>query len=423
MPGHKGIGQLNCEKYDITEVKDADSLYEAEGIICLSEKNASELFGCDTYYSTEGSSHCIRTMLFLLSLYAKEKGLAPTILSARNVHKSFLSAVSLTDIEVEWLYSSNNSYLSCNINAVELDAALNEMSVKPVALYLTSPDYLGNVLDIASIAEVCHKHGILLIVDNAHGAYLKFLKSSLHPVDCGADMCCASAHKTLPVLTGGAYLQLSDDLSAMFKDRLKDALGLFGSTSPSYLTLASLDLANKYIAEGYETKLNDIIVRISYLKSMIKDLGIELLPSDPLKITFKTKSYGYTGFAFADLLRTKNIECEFADNDFVVLMLSPENDENDLNVLKEAIVSVPKGSSLVSDCPIFEKAIKSISVKEAIFSLNETVNVAESQGRILADTCVSCPPAVPVLMPGEVITDESIKIFEYYGIYKLKVVK
>ena len=207
MPGHKGVSMLGCESLDITETYGADSLYEADGIIKDSETNASLLFECDTFYSTEGSSQCIRAMLYLTALEAKKAGKKPRVLAARNAHKVFLSAAALLDLDVEWIHGGD-TFLSCNISAKDVEAAI--LKYAPTTLYLTSPDYLGNVLDIAEISTVCKKYGVLLLVDNAHGAYLKFLEKSHFPIDLGADICCSSAHKTLPVLTGGAYLHIAN---------------------------------------------------------------------------------------------------------------------------------------------------------------------------------------------------------------------
>ena len=115
MPGHKGIGDI--ERFDLTEVEGADSLYEASGIIKESEENAGRLFGADTLYSTEGSSHVIRAMLYLVSTYAKKYGRSPRVLAGRNAHKTFIGAAALLDVEVEWLVPSDASYLSCNISS------------------------------------------------------------------------------------------------------------------------------------------------------------------------------------------------------------------------------------------------------------------------------------------------------------------
>ena len=103
-------------------------------------------------------------------------------------------------------------------------------------MYVTSPDYLGGQSDVAALAEVSHRHGVPLLADNAHGAYLRFLSPSRHPMDLGADLCCDSAHKTLPVLTGGAYLHVGRAAPEPFRENARRALALFGSTSPSYLT-------------------------------------------------------------------------------------------------------------------------------------------------------------------------------------------
>ena len=121
MPGHKGFGTLGVEHLDITEIDGADSLYEASGIIRESEQNASALFGCDTYYSTEGSSLCIRAMLYLAVLHAQSRRRKPLIATGRNAHKTFLSAAALLDFDVMWLYPhQDESYLSCRPKAEEL---------------------------------------------------------------------------------------------------------------------------------------------------------------------------------------------------------------------------------------------------------------------------------------------------------------
>ena len=222
MPGHKGKSHLGPESWDITEIAGADELYHPTGIIRESEENAARLFGAGrTVYSTEGSSLCIRAMVYLALLNAKAQNRKPLILAGRNAHKTFLSACAMLDADVEWLYpEAENSLISCAIDENTLEKTLSNMPEKPAAVYLTTPDYLGNLVDIAALSVVCHRHGVPLLVDNAHGAYLKFLPRDIHPLTLGADLCCDSAHKTLPVLTGGAYLHIGKNAPSLFAPAL-----------------------------------------------------------------------------------------------------------------------------------------------------------------------------------------------------------
>ncbi len=423
MPGHKGLGSLGFEDKDITEISGADSLYEADGIIKISESNASMLFGCDTFYSTEGSSQCIRAMVYLACVYAKSSGRKPLIFAGRNAHKTFLSACALTDAEVVWLCNKNGgSYLSCEITADDIEKSLLVAEEMPAAVYLTSPDYLGNMPDIKSISAVCKKHGVLLLVDNAHGAYLEFLPESLHPIKLGADICCDSAHKTLPVLTGGAYLHISPDKAKNFSDKAKTSLALFGSTSPSYLILQSLDATNKYIADGYREKLAEFVKSVDTLKEKLIDNGYTLCGNEPLKITIAAKEFGYYGCKIAGLLEEKNIICEFADKDFIVFMLTPETG-NGIEILEKALLSIPKKAEIAETPPEFSLPEKAMCIREAVFSMSETIPVNESEGRILATANVACPPAVPIVVCGEKIDKKAMECFEYYGIKEVNVIK
>ena len=423
MPGHKGQAFLGAEALDVTEIAGADSLYEADGIIAESEANASRLFGCDTFYSTEGSSLCIRAMLYLLQQHAKESGRSPLILAGRNAHKSFLGGAALLDIPIQWLYGASTSYLSCTVTAKDLDETLSEMPQKPTAVYLTAPDYLGSAVDWDAIAEVCHRHGALLAVDCAHGAYLRFLSPSLHPMDHGADICCASAHKTLPVLTGGAYLHISKNAPKSFSKQAKNALALFGSTSPSYLILQSLDAVNAYCSGDYPARLRETVAALDQFKARLIAHGYTPVESDPLKLTLRTKPYGYTGVELAQLLRAHGIECEFADPDHTVLMFTPEIPLSEIERLWEILRSILKHPAISEKPPIPRPPEAVMSPREAMLAPSELLSAANSVGRIAAAPTVGCPPAIPIVLCGERITPDAIQALNYYGIDNLWIVK
>ena len=416
MPGHKGQGKLGVEQYDITEVSGADSLYEAAGIIHQSERNASELFGCPTYYSAEGSSLAIRAMVYLAMQHARAQGRKPKIAAGRNAHKVFLSAVTLLDVDVAWI--AGDSYLSCKIDAGTLEAVIE--AERPTAVYVTSPDYLGNITDVAALAEVAHRHDCLLLVDNAHGAYLKFLTPSMHPVDLGADLCADSAHKTLPVLTGGAYLHIAEKHPHLVR-QAKTALALFGSTSPSYLIMQSLDAANAVLDGGYRAELAEFAENYERMKSRLSGWGI--VGTEPLKLTIATKPYGYYGTEVAQALREQGIEGEFADPDYVVFMITPGIGQAGLDRLERALMALPRKAAILEEPPKFHLPRRVMPIREAAFSESEVIPVEESLGRVLASPTVGCPPAVPVVACGERIDEAAMDCFRYYGIRSCTVVK
>lgn len=422
MPGHKGKGFLGVEKFDITEIDSADVLYNANGIILESQKNAAKLFNtAKTLYSTEGSSLSIRAMLYLTKLYLTQQNQNTAILAGRNAHKTFVTAAALLNLNVKWLYSKNNNgILSCNISANDIEEYLQKSKVG--AVYLTTPDYLGNILNIKEIAKVCKKYNVLLLIDNAHGAYLNFLQNSLHPIFLGADMCCDSAHKTLPVLTGGGYLHISKKAPKEFISNAENAMSIFASTSPSYLILQSLDMANGYLYNGYKEKLNCFIEKVNALKQTLINNGITLVGNEPLKITILTKQMGYLGEELNNILLSFNIVSEYYDNDYLVLMLSLENNK-DLKKIEKALLQIPKNEAINSLPPKMIKPKKVCSLNKALFSDSEELPLSKALGRVLATPTVSCPPAIPVAVCGEEITKEVIEIAKYYNIKTLKVIK
>lgn len=421
MPGHKGItsekGLEALFRGDITEISGADSLFEAEGIIAASEKNMASLYGtAATVYSAGGSTLCIQAMLAVMKQEKRQ------IFAIRNVHRSFLNAAALLDLDVEWILPYYpGGILSGMISLNEVEKRLVSCG-RPACLYVTSPDYTGRLADIQGLSAVCRRCGARLIVDNAHGAHLHFFKESIHPIAQGADICCDSAHKMLPALTGAAMLHTSRQEYAPL---LKPAMSLFASTSPSYLVMMSLDLCNKYI-DGSIRK--DIAENLAYLEDFRNRFAgkLEFAESEPFHITVKASESGYDGRELADLLRKNGAECEYADKELLILLMSAvcrQEDYNRLSVAMERTLADAGRHKKRSYRFSMKLPVKAMSIREAVFSTSEEINVENSEGRICAAVRVPCPPAVPIAASGEIIDLECVNIFKSYGISTVNVVK
>ncbi len=422
MPGHKGKNLTGIEKFDVTEISGADKLFFPKGIIKESELNAEKIFGAKTFYSAEGSSPCVKAMLYL-AVKHKKNDADNTILAARNVHRSFTDAAALLGFNTVFLYPEENGYVKCVISPEKLYSALISLKKKPCAVYITSPDYSGNIADVKGLKEVCEKFGVPLLVDAAHGAYLKFLPKSQYPTDLGADMCCSSAHKTLPALTGAAYLHINENADKNFSENADLALSLFCSTSPSYLILRSLDYLNKILSEDYAKKTETAALRVKTLKETFIKKGLTALGEEPLKITLAPKSFGYTGTELKNILTEKNIECEFADDDLITFMFSPFNRLSELKALEKIIKALPKKEPITTLPPKFSPPKIKTDIRTAFLLESETIPVALSKGRILSYYPPECPPAIPIALGGEVIDEKTVKSFIYYGIETVSVLK
>lgn len=425
MPGHKGRAPRDfgtadfaaAFPYDITEIEGADALFEASGIIAQSEKNAGKLFGTvGTFYSAGGSTLCIQAML------AAVCGRGSSFICGRNAHRSVTNASVLLDLTPLWLYPEyeDGSVVSGKITADSVERSIEKYkSQNPTCVFITSPDYLGRLAPLKEIAEVCHKHGLPLLVDNAHGAYLAFLKENLHPIALGADLCCDSAHKTMPVLTGGAYLHAGNP---KYVPELKRCMALFGSTSPSYLIMASMDLCNRYLAGSFRADLEETVKRVSEFKERFKFLCVP--DTEPLKAAFYAYPCGLTGYALAGQLRRGGVEAEYADETHTVLMFSVNSTEEDF-ARTEAVTEMLMCPRILLRPPEFtvSEPERAMSPREAFFAERETVPTENALGRTAAENITVCPPCIPIAAAGEIIDENIIKILKMYSISQINVVK
>ena len=446
MPGHKGQSLLGFEPWDITEIKGADELYGADGIIAQSEANATRLFGTvHTYYSTEGSSQCIRAMLCLALQAAPAAGQRPVLLAARNAHKALLYAAALLDFDIQWIWPAPQdagALCSCPVSAAKLTGALQglaQQGKRPFGVYITSPDYLGGVQDVAVLAEVCKDFGVPLLVDNAHGAYLRFLpQGGQHPIALGAAMCCDSGHKTLPVVTGGAYLHLGKNAPVQDEAAVRNALALFGSTSPSYLILQSLDKCNQILSEGYPLRLLQCCGHLTRLRRELNEAAAKHCPgplaleSEPLKVTLDAAILGLSGTELAEKLRAAKIECEYADPRYLVLMFTPDNPPQDferltaavLRIAEELVGPVTLPEETAGEFAELERGLhRCCTIRQAVFAPQEQLPAEQAVGRICAMPTVSCPPAIPIVVSGEQITPAAAAWMKRYHVEEVSVIR
>lgn len=404
MPGHNGEFP-----HDITEIEGADSLFDSDagyGIIAQSEALAARIFGAEkTCYSCAGSTLAIQTALALL----KARGVK-TIAAGRYSHKSLISAAALLDINIKWLYPQE--YLRANV-VLDADALRGADAV-----FMTNIDYYGGTWRYV-------RPNIPLLIDNAHGAYLKFVDKRkmgaeyLHPMELGFPLMSAeSAHKTLPVLTGGAYLHFS---AGEPHERAKEMMSLFGSSSPSYLILESLDRFNGLLAADVQG-VTRACEYVTALKNRLTERGIPLEKSDHLRITINARDWGYTGFEYAQKLRSSGVECEFADENRVVLLFSTATTLKDCERAELAVLFVqPKTRLPRVKYPVI-KPTASITPREALFKPQKLVPLENAGGEVCAGLFAPCPPCVPLVMPGEIIDHYVVDALKLYGVKHIAII-
>lgn len=409
MPGHKGRSipgfshPSDIFAWDITEISGADSLFEADGILHEAEQRTAEIYGSPACcWSAGGSTLCIQAML------AHMRSQGRTVIAARTVHRAFLNACILLGLSVRWVFPRNGGMISGEYAPEDFAAALQNAvnAGESPCVYVTSPDYLGHQLDIAGLAALCHTHGAPLLVDNAHGAHLAFLRENRHPIALGADYCCDSAHKMLPALTGAALLHCRkpEEIPA-----LKSSMQLFGSTSPSYLIMQSLESCTAYLAMQGREEIRRCAEHAEELRRKFAD-QFEFVGTDPLHLTIAAN-----GHDLAAQMRRLGVECEYEDEGFLVLLLSPVMTQAEFIALEHVLRRcTPKAPRSVPALPAPMEA--ACDMRTAALSGWELVPLPQAEGRICGPVQVPCPPAVPIAVSGERLTKPWLDLMAYYGL-------
>ncbi len=394
MPGHKGNAAAlpalaAALELDLTEVDGIDDLQAPTGALAQSQANMARAYGSGaTLYAAGGASACIAAMLAVFV------GPGGTVAMARGCHASAVRALALLGAAPHWVRPGADG----KPQPADVDAALAASGAK--AVFVTSVDYYGRMADIPALAAVCRRHGAVLLCDNAHGAYLRFLSPGIHPLSLGADAAADSAHKTLACLTGAAMLHLRDAARA---EEGRAMLNLFSSTSPSQLVLASLDLAAGQLLACPP----DFAACAARLAQTAAASCMAAPCDDPLRLRLRPALAGFSPVDFKEKLLALGIAAEYFDGDSLIFMAAPANTEMDFAALDAAIHSARQALPRRAAAPPLPPQPLPLPevvypLRQALFATNRRrVPTAQAVGRVAAGLAAPCPPGVPLVLPGE----------------------
>lgn len=438
IPGHKkGSGAApefrkyigeNALAIDLINIAPLDDLHNPHGIIKEAQAIAAEAFGADhTYFSVQGTSGAIMAMI--LSVV----GPGETILVPRNVHKSVMSAIVLAGARPIYMAPDLDQTLGIS-HGVSVETVRDALDAHPdaKAVLVINPTYYGVAADLKSIVEVAHARGIPVLVDEAHGVHIHFHERlPLSAMQAGADMAATSVHKLGGSLTQSSVLNVREGLVNI--GRVQAVLSMLTTTSTSYLLLASLDVARKYLA----TRGRDLIERARllayYARQEINKIpglycfGPEIIGMtsarfdyDPTKLTISVKDLGVTGAEVEQILRNEfNIEVELSDLYNILCIVSFGDTEFEINILLNALRVISErfyrsrpANQVRVRLPQFPRL--AMLPRDAFHAPSEVVPLVEAEGRVTAEFVMVYPPGIPILAPGEIITADNISyIYEH----------
>lgn len=424
MPGHKrrACGKLESGLcgIDITEIDGFDNLHQPEGILLDLQRKAAGLYGAEeSFYLVNGSTAGI---LSAVSAALPQGG---HILMARNCHRSAYHAAYLRNLRVSYLYPPVlASYdILDGIQPRQVREALNaEPDIQ--AVLLVSPTYEGRISEIRAIAEVVHERGIPLIVDEAHGAHLG-LAHNLHENSCmaGADLVVHSLHKTLPSLTQTALLHVSGDL--IDRGPLRRYLRIYQTSSPSYILMASIDNAMDFMErerqeafEAFGKSYSEMLAELSACRHL-RILPWERERQDIGKLIVSVKGTGLSGKDLYDILLQKyKLQPEMAAESYMLAMFTVNDSAEGYERMTRALLQIDsaadaemqngaaRGKGETAEKGMFPQPVCKIPLSEAWDMKTAETPLQECPGRLAGEFVNLYPPGVPLLVPGEEITQE-----------------
>ncbi|MFC5467235.1 aminotransferase class I/II-fold pyridoxal phosphate-dependent enzyme [Cohnella suwonensis] len=432
IPGHKKgagmdpeyreyIGQ-NVLDIDLINIAPLDDLHQPVGVILDAQQLAADAFGADaTFFSVQGTSTAIMAMIMSVC------GHGDKIIIPRNVHKSILSAIIFTGARPVFLSPVRDTNLGIDhgVTTRSVRRAL-ERHPDASAVLVINPTYYGVCTNLKEIVDLVHEYDVPVLVDEAHGALIHFSDDlPLSAMQAGADMAATSVHKLGGSMTQSSILNVRKGL--VNTQRVQTILSLLTTTSTSYPLLASLDTARRQLAVrgkeiagrtvAFAKKAREQVNRIPGLFSFGEELlGEEATYDyDPTKLTIHVRHLGITGYDAENWLREHyRLEVELSDMYNILCLITPGDDEESIGILIDALNAMSDAYHSENK-EIRELVVKipeiphlALTPRDAFYGETELVAFKESAGRIIAEFIYVYPPGIPILLPGEVISQENI---------------
>ena len=411
VPGHKNmtIGYLNRLDLamDMTEITGLDDMHYPEGIILESTENFRKHKNYDAFLLVNGTTSGI---LSVIQAFSTRKG---KYLISRNVHKSVFHGLDITQQQA----TITKTDISKKTNQYVKPKIIQDKNQYYKLAICTYPNYYGETFEISQYIKQLHQRGVPILVDEAHGAHFGLDGFPESSMNFNADYVVQSYHKTLPALTMGSVLYIHKD--APLRQQVIDYLTYFQTSSPSYLIMSSLELANKFYKE-YDSTLFD--QRRKMLIDLLVNMGFTVIePEDPLKLVVSFE--GVEGYDVQKWFEDKEIYVELADM-YQVLLVLPlwhEADKFPFKLLIEKIreINVPK--KCTRDIKPFNFMTDFSEYKTVHFQNTKEVSIKMAEGKVLAQHIVPYPPGIPVMFKGEVVTSHMIDLLNKYDKQNIKV--
>lgn len=434
-PGHKngrGIDPRlraftgrNLYYMDVTVFPEVDSLHDPQGPIKKAQQLMARAYGVEhSFFLVNGSS--VGNMIMLMSAC----GPGDSVIISRNAHKSTMAGVVMSGVWPIWIQPKVDQNLDIlfDSSAEQIEDALDKYP-EAKAVFVTSPTYNGVTTDLVKIAELCHSRGKILLVDEAHGPHLKFHKNlPISAVEAGADMCVQSTHKILSALSQGSVLHVQSDLVDI--SRVRHIVSMVQTTSPQYITLASLDMARRQAVMQGEKMLGRVMrwgeegrARINTLKHFtcitrkdIQDRGYDM---DVTKLTINVTRTGLSGNEVEDILAKEyNVQVDAADLFNMIAIMGIGSDKSDVKRLVDGLAEIDHkyhgtAQNWLLEIPTLTTEMVMLPREVFLSSTPKRVPLSKAAGHISAQTLTPYPPGIPVLIPGERITRNIVEYLQH----------